>query len=148
MAGAVVEREHGVICVNAYHYLYVEDDALSREIMQMILEHGMGVTNLVMFENSANFYQRVTSLPHPPNVVLLDIHVQPIDGFEMLQMLRSDPAFESAKIVALTASVMNDEIDRLRNSGFDGAIAKPLSILTFPTLMERIISGEVVWHTG
>mgnify|MGYP005848038349 CR=1 FL=1 len=132
--------------MNEYHFLYVEDDPLSREIMQVIMEHGMGVTTLEMFEDSVNFYQRVTALAHTPDVVLLDIHVQPLDGFEMLRVLRADPAFEATRIVALTASVMNEEVEKLRRSGFDGAIAKPLSIVSFPDLIERIIGGEMVWH--
>lgn len=132
--------------LNKSVFLYVEDDALSREIMQMILENVLGVKHLTIFADSADFAERVRKLSLKPDVILLDIHVKPHDGFQMLDMLRRDDHLRSAKIIALTASVMNEEVERLRTSGFDGAIAKPLSIQSFPGLMTRVINGETIWH--
>lgn len=126
--------------------LYVEDDRLSREIMQMILGTAYKVQQLTLFENSENFLERVHALPQKPNVFLLDIHVPPHSGFEMLSMLRADPTFADSTIIALTASVMNEEVAQLQRSGFNGAIAKPLSIQTFPELLKRILEGDTVWH--
>ena len=131
---------------NQHGYLYVEDDSLSREIMTMLMENAMGVEHLTIFADSTDFLSRVQALDDTPDVVMLDIHVKPYDGFEMLTMLRQQPAYSSTKIIALTASVMNEEIERLRVSGFDGAIAKPLSIGTFPELMKRVLNGETIWH--
>ena len=129
-----------------YSFLYVEDDDLSREIMTMIMESGMGVDKLTVFTDSADFMARVGALERVPEVILLDIQIKPHDGFEMLRMLRENPAYETSRIVALTASVMNEEVTRLQTSGFDGAIAKPLSVQTFPRLMQRILDGQQVWH--
>lgn len=129
-------------------YLYVEDEPLSREIMHMIMSNVIGATKLTIFEDSRDFLARVKALPQTPDMIMLDIHVKPIDGFEMLRLLRADPAFKNARIVALTASVMNEEILRLRTSGFQGAIGKPLSLHTFPDLLQRVIAGETVWHVA
>ena len=129
-----------------YSYLYVEDDPLSQEIMRMIMAHGMGVEGLIIFDDSYDFMKRTLSLNPKPEIILLDIHVTPQDGFEMLSLLRANHEFRAAKIIALTASVMNEEVERLRLAGFDGAIAKPLSLHTFPALMQQIIAGEHVWH--
>jgi len=128
------------------HYLYVEDDPMSRQIMQITIENGVGSKNIIIFDNSTDFMARMTHLPHIPTIILLDIHVRPYDGFQMLTMLREDSRFDDSKIIALTASVMNEEVEQLRKAGFDGAIAKPLSIQTFPELLRRIITGESVWH--
>src|SRR6185369_5977376 len=108
--------------VNQLSYLYLEDDPLSREIMQMILGTGMGVESLVMFEDSQDFANRLKALDKKIDVFLLDIHITPVDGFKVLEMLRADPAYQKAKIIALTASVMNEEVEKLRRSGFDAAI--------------------------
>jgi CheY-like chemotaxis protein len=129
-----------------YCYLYVEDDRLSREIMRMIMQNVMEVDKLTIFDDSSDFMNRINALLCQPDMILLDIHVKPHTGFEMLSMLRVDPRFLSTKIIALTASVMNEEVEKLRISGFDGAIAKPLSVQTFPNLIERVLSGEKVWH--
>jgi two-component system, cell cycle response regulator DivK len=125
-------------------FLYVEDDTLSREIMQLMmesLEH-----NLITFEDSHDFMERVEKLNPPPRVILLDIHVPPYDGFAMLEMLRQNSAYKESRIIAVTASVMNEEIERLRRSGFDGAIGKPLDFEQFPMLLEQLLQGDAVWH--
>ena len=128
------------------HFLYVEDDASNRKVMQLIMQKAMKVNDLAIFENSQDFMARVKALPQPPQVALLDIHVRPYDGFAMLKMLRADPDYKDTKIIALTASVTNEEVEQLRTSGFDGAIGKPLRVSTFPGLMARILNGEEVWH--
>jgi CheY-like chemotaxis protein len=129
-----------------YAYLYVEDDPLSREVMQVLMENAMDVRSLTIFDDSVDFMGRIQSLPRIPDVILLDIHVKPYDGFEMLQQLQADPAYQNSKVIALTASVMNEEVEKLRTSGFDGAIAKPLSIQTFPDMIARVLAGEVIWY--
>jgi CheY-like chemotaxis protein len=128
------------------HFLYVEDDPLSREVMQMIMDSAMGVASLSIFEDSVDFMSRLKALNAYPDVIMLDVHVEPISGLDLLQMLRADPEYHTARVIALTASVMNEEVETLRASGFDGAISKPISVTTFPGLMERIVAGEAVWH--
>jgi CheY-like chemotaxis protein len=126
-------------------FLYVEDDASNRMVMNLIMSKAMGAQNLVIFENSADFMERVKALPKRPDAFLLDIHVRPHTGFEMLKMLRADPDYRDVKVIALTASVTNEEVEELRGAGFDSAIGKPLSISTFPDLLVRVLKGETIW---
>jgi two-component system cell cycle response regulator DivK len=127
-------------------FLYVEDDTRSRQVMELIMTKAMKVQNLVMFEESSDFIARVKALPKQPDVILLDIHVTPHDGFVMLNMIRRDTALKETTVIALTASVMNEEVEKLRTKGFDGAISKPLSVSLFPGLIQRVVAGEPVWH--
>lgn len=125
--------------------LYVEDDPGSRKVMRMVLRHMLGITNLNIFEHSENFYERVAALTPKPDLILLDIHLEPHDGFAMLKMLRESAAFNTTRVVALTASVMNEEIQQLKSVGFDGVIAKPVNVDTLPALLQRILDGERIW---
>ena len=127
-------------------FLYVEDNASNVKVVQLLLQKAMGVQNLVIFEHSEDFMTRVKELPERPEVILLDIHVKPYDGFEMLKMLRADAEYDQTRIIAVTASVTNEEVEQLRTCGFDGGIGKPLSLSTFPDLLSRILKGEHVWH--
>jgi len=129
-------------------FLYVEDNESNRTVIQLLLQKAMKAKELVMFENSSCFLERVKALPECPDVFLLDIHVKPYDGFEMLAMLRADPQYRDAKVIALTASVMSEEVKQLRDSRFDGAIGKPLRTSTFPDLLARILNGEAVWSVS
>lgn len=128
--------------------LYVEDDIASIKIMKMIAEKVMKTQTLTVFHGSESFMEKLNALKMPPDVFLLDIHMKPYDGYELLGMLRSDQRFRSSNIIALTASVMGEEVDRLKTSGFNGAISKPLNITLFPDLIERILRGEQVWFVS
>ena len=126
--------------------LCVEDDSSNRLVMKLLVEKTLHVRYYAIFEDSADFLPRVRSLPVPPDIILLDIHVSPFNGFQMLNMIREDPVYFDTKVVALTASVMNEEVEKLRKSGFDGAIGKPIPLSTFPVVIERILNGESIWQ--
>lgn len=126
--------------------LYVEDDARSARIMKMLLMGTMNLQHVNIFEESSDFIERVEALSPQPDVIFLDIHVKPYDGFEMLQMLREHPNYRKVPVVALTASVMNEEVEQLRMAGFDSCFAKPLDIDQFPDRLQRVLNGEVMWY--
>jgi CheY-like chemotaxis protein len=126
--------------------VYVEDDEASILIMKMVVERVMGLPTLYVLQSRADFVQQVEGLGVVPDVFLIDIQMKPYDGVELLSMLRDDPQFKESKVIALTASVTNEEISLLKSSGFDGAIAKPLNIEAFPGLITKIMDGESVWY--
>jgi CheY-like chemotaxis protein len=127
-------------------FLYVEDDPISRDVIRIALKMVMGYDQLCIFEDSENFLERVGSLPGIPDIFLLDIHIKPFNGFEMLKMLRQNGTYADSRIIALTASVMNEEVAMLMESGFDGGLGKPIDPDIFPSLINRIVNGETVWH--
>jgi two-component system sensor histidine kinase EvgS len=126
--------------------LYVEDDAHSRKIMQMLLKGRLKLPHVTVFEDSTDFLSRVKALTPKPDVIFLDIHLRPYSGFELLALLRQLEQFDNTPIVALTASVMNEEIEQLRKAGFDSCLAKPIDLATFPDALERILAGEAIWR--
>lgn len=126
--------------------VYVEDDEASIAVMKAIVERVMKLKTLHVLQNRSDFMQQVEQIGVTPDIFLFDIQMEPYDGFELLTMLRNDPDYKESKVVALTASVMSEEVARLKRRGFDGAIAKPLNIQAFPDLITRIMDGESVWY--
>lgn len=126
-------------------FLYVENDELSREVMRALLTRGLGYQQITIFETSDNFANQLRDLYPKPDLIFLDIHMDPIDGFEMLRLIQQNPDYQSTPVIALTASVMNEEVRKLRECGFDGVIAKPLDYDTFPQALTKILNGEQVW---
>ena len=126
--------------------VYVEDDENSIFVMKMVVERVMKLPTLYVLQSRADFIQQVKGLGVVPDVFMLDIQMKPYDGVELLSMLRKDPQFKCSKVIALTASVTNEEVLLLKSGGFDGAIAKPLNIEVFPDLIARIINGDQVWY--
>lgn len=128
------------------HLLYVEDDPNSRSVVQMGIRLDPGKFTLSLFEDSVDFEQKLLALTPQPDLILLDIYVNPISGFEMLKIIRTHSQYDQTPVVALTASVMSEEIHMLQTAGFHGVISKPLNIDIFGELLQRIIAGESVWH--
>ncbi|MBI5929754.1 MAG: response regulator [Chloroflexi bacterium] len=125
--------------------LYVEDDTLSREVMNMLVVRRLGF-DLTTFEDSQEFMTRLEALPTKPDMILLDIHMRPHNGFAVLDMLRNHPDYAKTKVIAVTASVMNEEMALLERSGFNGAIAKPIDQMFFSEFIDRSLQGEEIWH--
>lgn len=126
--------------------LCVDDDALSRKVMQILLQGRMGLSAVTLWADSTDFANRLIALSPAPDLLILDIQVPPFDGYEMLAMARSLDTFRTTPIIAVTASVMNEEVSRLRAAGFNGCIAKPMQPGTFPDTIYRILAGESVWQ--
>ncbi|MCL4249164.1 MAG: response regulator [Anaerolineae bacterium] len=125
--------------------LYVEDEPRSRTVMEMVATY-LELPGMTIFEDSTDFLARAEAVEPRPDLVLLDIHLKPHNGFEMLSMLRQSPRFQGVPIVAMTASVMNEEVDQLRTAGFDGCLAKPIDMMTFGDTLDLIVRGENVWR--
>ncbi len=127
-------------------FLYIEDHPASRLVMQLVLKELLGFEDLTMLEDSRDIVRRLEASGKTFDVIFLDLHVDPLDGFEVLKLLRQHEQFAPSKIVVLTASMMLDELDTVRKAGFDGLISKPISLDTFGDYVNRILAGGSVWE--
>jgi CheY-like chemotaxis protein len=76
-----------------------------------------------------------------PDVVLMDIHLPDISGFEALQILQSDPATEGIPVVAVSANAMSGDIKRGLEAGFFRYITKPLKIDEFMLALNEALES-------
>lgn len=129
-------------------FVYVEDDAQSREVLRFILQRIMRYQHVYLFESSQDFMERVRNLPIKPTLFFLDLRVRPLDGFEMLQLLRADPEYQQTLIVALTANVMATDVKMMQEAGFNGLISKPIDKNIFPALISQLLAGDSVWYVS
>ncbi len=113
--------------------------------MQMIAATAQ-LTELILFNDSADFLTRAEALEPRPDVIFLDIHMKPITGFQLLSLVRQSTRLAGVPVVAMTASVMNEEVAQLREAGFDGCLAKPIDMDSFPEILNRILKKETVWQ--
>jgi two-component system, cell cycle response regulator DivK len=66
-----------------------------------------------------------------PDLILMDIQLPGMNGIDALKVLRSNPATAAIPIVAVTASVMQQDRTLITQAGFDGYIGKPINIKEF-----------------
>jgi two-component system cell cycle response regulator DivK len=80
------------------------------------------------------------------DLILLDIHIPHEDGYVILKQIRETSNLRDTLVVAFTANVMVEDVERARVAGFDGFIGKPISHTRFPQQITRILQGEDVWE--
>jgi two-component system cell cycle response regulator DivK len=76
-----------------------------------------------------------------PDLILMDIQLPGMNGIEALKVLRGDPATAAIPVIAVTASVMQQDRNQITEAGFDAYIGKPLNLKEFleavKTMLER-----------
>jgi len=76
---------------------------------------------------------------HHPALVLMDIQLPGISGVEAFRQLRADPATRAIPVVAVTASVMAQERQKVMAAGFDGFQGKPISVRELLETVRQIL---------
>ena len=66
-----------------------------------------------------------------PDLVLMDIHLPGMNGIEALRVLRGDPATAAIPVIAVTASVMQDDRRMIMEAGFNAYVGKPINLREF-----------------
>ena len=74
-----------------------------------------------------------------PALVLMDIQLPGINGIEALGQLRADPTTRDIPVIAITASVMAQDRQKIMAAGFDGYQGKPISVREFLETVRRIL---------
>jgi CheY-like chemotaxis protein len=75
-----------------------------------------------------------------PTVILLDLSMPNMDGFQMLARVKDNPDTESIPVIALTAHAMPSDRERAMASGFDGYITKPFILSTLLSEIKHWLS--------
>jgi CheY-like chemotaxis protein len=101
--------------------LLVEDNEDNRIVYSTILKHyGYKVTEALNGEEGIS-----KARSEKPDLILMDISIPIIDGWEATQVLKHDPATKSIPIIALTAHALASDREKAMEVGCDGYLAKP-----------------------
>jgi two-component system cell cycle response regulator DivK len=116
--------------------LIVEDNEKNMKLVRDILaHHGHRVIEATTGEEGVRL-----ALSEQPELILMDIQLPDISGVDALARIRCDPALDAVPVLAVSASVMPDEQQRIVSSGFDAFIAKPISIKPFLMSVKAALS--------
>jgi CheY-like chemotaxis protein len=119
--------------------------------------------NLEMIAETMSFYGAITKAASSgaegleilesfhPTLILLDLSMPKMDGWQMRMRIKENPAHERIPIVALTAHAMTGDRERVLAAGFDGYIAKPINIASLiddlrNTLQEKGSLSMMNWQ--
>jgi two-component system cell cycle response regulator DivK len=76
-----------------------------------------------------------------PDLILMDIQLPGMNGIDALKALRADPATAAIPVVAITASVMQQDRQQIMSAGFNGFIEKPINLRVFLDTVQRALKG-------
>ena len=108
--------------------LYIEDNFDNRMLIQRVLmAEGFDIESIEDPEVGIQM-----ALDNPPDLILMDINMPKISGFDATQQLRQAPQLVDTPIIALTANATKDILAKTLEAGCDGYITKPVDIDKLP----------------
>jgi two-component system, cell cycle response regulator DivK len=116
--------------------LIVEDNEKNMKLVRDILQHkGHRTLEAVNGEDGVRLARE-----QRPDLVLMDIQLPDIDGITALRRIREDAALDAVPVLAVSASVMPDEQQKIVTSGFDAYVTKPIVLKSFLETVQRFLS--------
>jgi two-component system cell cycle response regulator DivK len=115
--------------------LIVEDNEKNRKLERDILQfHGYRTLEADNGEDGIRLAQET-----PPALVLMDIQLPRMNGIEALRLLRADPRTRAVPVIAVTASAMSQDRQKIMAAGFDGYQAKPIDVTQFVAAVRAML---------
>lgn len=115
--------------------LYIEDNHENRLLVRRILE----AEGYSMIEATDGPTGLEVAVQMQPDLILLDINLPEIDGYDLARHFRNTPGLQQVPILAITANVMKGDRERTLNSGCDGYIQKPIDVDRLPQLVRTAL---------
>jgi len=119
--------------------LLVEDNEINQQVAQEILEKAGFVIDIA--EDGKQAVEAVEKTSY--DLVLMDIQMPVMDGYESSKEIRKNPQFKDLPILAMSASAMTQDMENALAAGMNGHVPKPIELnLLFSALLEWIKPGE------
>jgi CheY-like chemotaxis protein len=134
-AAAAASALHGLGDV-PLDVLYIEDNRSNVEVIAAFLAPHAHVQLRTAATGDAGL-----ALAHArrPDIILLDIHLPGMDGYEVLRRLRADAALSGVPVIALSADAMPHDVQRGLAAGFDRYIAKPVDLTDLSGALDTLL---------
>lgn len=118
--------------------LYVEDDAVSAMLVKRLL--GAEGYEIAVVSDGIEALEAAQQIQ--PDLILMDINISGLDGYEVTTRLRASEDMQEVPIVAVTAATMDGDRERALIAGCSGYISKPIDVDRFPRQVRRYLSGH------
>ena len=115
--------------------LIVEDNDKNRKLVRDVLTFkGYGVIETETGEEGVQLTRE-----RSPRLVLMDIRLPGIDGVEALRRLRAEETTRGIPVMAMTASVMSEDRQKIMAAGFDAYQSKPINVTDFVAAVAQLL---------
>jgi two-component system, cell cycle response regulator DivK len=119
----------------AKQVLIVEDNDLNMKLFNDLLEaHGYSTLKSRSGLEGFELARR-----HRPDLVLMDIQLPEVSGIDIIKLLKEDEDLRAIPVIAITAFAMKGDEERIRESGCEGYLSKPISVAKFVETVRSFI---------
>ena len=115
--------------------LYVEDNELNRKIVRDLLRR----TSYRLIEAVDGEAGVMTALEQRPDLILMDVQLPKISGFEATRRLRAEPATADTPIIAITSFALSGDEQKAKDAGASSYLAKPYSPFTLLSMIRKLV---------
>jgi CheY-like chemotaxis protein len=118
--------------------LIVDDNQANLKLLKVVLTiEGYKV------ETAQDAEQALVKLPlFNPVLILMDLQMPGIDGYELTRKIKADPTYDRVIIIAVTAYAMKGDKEKAMEAGCNGYITKPVDTQLLPTKIREYLNGE------
>ena len=121
--GSNERRELSPANTRPQHILVIEDQLDNRQILRDLLTSA----DFEVIEAEDGEAGLAAAAVHRPDLILMDIQLPGLDGYEATRRLKGDAALHAIPVIAITAYELNEAEDKARAAGCDAYMAKPVS---------------------
>lgn len=121
-----------------YKILIVEDNKNNRKLFRDILQY----SGYEVLEAQDGAEGIKIAKEQMPDLILMDIQMPVMDGFEALKALRNIPETGKIKVIALTSFAMASDRKKILEAGFDDYISKPIDTRELPERVKKYLEGQ------
>ena len=118
--------------------LYIEDNRENRMLVRAVLE----AAGYLIVDAEDGLAGIEAAIREEPALILLDINLPGVDGYEIVAILKSFPNLASTPVIAVTAYAMEGDRQRTLVAGCDGYIQKPIDVDAFPRQVAEFLRGK------
>ncbi len=119
--------------------LIVEDNELNMKLFNDVLE-AFGYQTLRSRNGLEGFE---LARQHHPDLILMDIQLPEVSGIDIIKLLKEDTVLRAIPVIAITAFAMKGDEERIRESGCEGYLPKPISVTHFLDTVKQFIGPGV-----
>lgn len=119
--------------------LVIEDNVANLELVRYLLAH----SGYTVLEARDGLQGVMVARRERPDLILCDLQMPHLDGYEVLTQLRADAGCAGCVVVALTAFSMSNDRHRILSAGFDGYLSKPIEPEVFVSQIESYLPLEL-----
>ncbi|NOU50503.1 PAS domain S-box protein [Pseudoalteromonas sp. JBTF-M23] len=124
---------------NQLTVLYIEDNVTNRKLMKRLISR---FDNIIYHEAIDGVSGIEAAKKLKPNLILLDINLPDISGYEVFSMLKKCQSTQNIAVVGVSANAMSTDQDKARNLGFSDYLTKPIELDVLTNLFECIFKQQ------